>query len=282
MSNSPEAPIIVGFVSDLMFSSRIENVARHLGFQMAWVGSASALGDSPAEAPRETPGESLLGASGALFTRLSQWQPALLIFDLGNGQVPWQRWIPALKASPATRRIPILAYGPHVDQETLERAEGLGADVVLRRSRFAAAMPEMLKTHALLPDYQGAADACQQPLSPLALKGIALHNQGEYFQAHEELEAAWNADQSEGRKLYQGMLQVGIAYLQIQRGNYRGALKMCLRVRQWLAPLPDVCRGVDVARLRQDVNAVHEALLALGPDQLGELDRSLLAPIRFN
>lgn len=264
-----------------MFSSRIENVARHLGFEMAWIGSAAALGELPADGPRETPGESLLGASGALFTQISRWQPALLIFDLGNQQVPWRRWIPALKASPATRRIPILAYGPHVDQETLTAAEEMGADVVLRRSRFAASLPEMLKTYAVTPDFAGAADACREPLSPLALSGIALHNQGEYFLAHGRLEDARNEDPSEGRKLYQGMLQVGIAYLQIQRGNYRGAVKMCLRVRQWLAPLPAVCRRVDVAQLRRDVDAVHQALLALGPERLPELDKALLAPIRL-
>jgi len=83
------------------------------------------------------------------------------------------------------------------------------------------------------------------------------------------------------RDLYRAILQVGIAYYQIERGNYRGALKLLLRVQQWLAPLPDRCRGVNVARLHQDVRAVHDALVELGPERLDELDRSLLQPLSY-
>jgi len=48
------------------------------------------------------------------------------------------------------------------------------------------------------------------------------------------------------RELYRAILQVGIAYYQIERGNHRGALKMLLRSVQWLAMLPDRCQGIDV------------------------------------
>ncbi|MFQ5435106.1 MAG: hypothetical protein ACE5FD_09550 [Anaerolineae bacterium] len=34
--NSDPAPLIIGFVTDLMFTSKIENVARHLGFRLDW------------------------------------------------------------------------------------------------------------------------------------------------------------------------------------------------------------------------------------------------------
>jgi hypothetical protein len=86
-------------------------------------------------------------------------------------------------------------------------------------------------------------------------------------------------DDGPGRDLYRGILQVGIAYYQIEKGNYRGAVKMLLRVRQWLDPLPDVCRDVDVAKLRADVQRVHEALIALGPDRVGDFDRGLFGTI---
>jgi hypothetical protein len=56
---------------------------------------------------------------------------------------------------------------------------------------------------------------------------------------------------------------------------------MFLRVRQWLFPLPDHCRGIDIAQLRQDVFVAHEALIGLGPDRIGEFDRSLFKPILF-
>jgi predicted metal-dependent hydrolase len=122
---------------------------------------------------------------------------------------------------------------------------------------------------------------CQAPLSEMARQGLRLYNQGEYFEAHEALEAAWRQDQTPGRELYQGILQVGIAYLQIERGNYIGALKMFLRARQWLDPLPDQCRGVQVAQLRQDAQRAEAALRALGREWIAEYDRKLFKPVIF-
>ena len=89
------------------------------------------------------------------------------------------------------------------------------------------------------------------------------------------------ADESAGRDLYRGILQVGIAYYQIERGNYRGALKMLLRVRQWLDPLPAICRQVNIARLREDVERVQQALEKLGPEEFSAIDRALFRPIEL-
>jgi hypothetical protein len=82
------------------------------------------------------------------------------------------------------------------------------------------------------------------------------------------------------RELYRAVLQVAVAYLQIERGNYAGAVKMFLRVRQWLAPLPDVCRSLDVAGLRADVERAYARLLELGPKRLDEFDRAMFAQPR--
>jgi hypothetical protein len=48
-------------------------------------------------------------------------------------------------------------------------------------------------------------------------------------------------------EVYRAVLQVAVAYFQIERGNYNGAAKMFLRLRQWIDPLPDYCRGIDIA-----------------------------------
>jgi predicted metal-dependent hydrolase len=281
MSERPGSPLIVAFVSDLMFATRIGNAARGQGFRVEWVESPADLGQSERSPAFETPGESLHGETGQLFARLTRWQPALLVFDLGEVAIPWRIWIAALKGSPATRRMPILCFGPHVDLDKMNEAKRVGADAVLARSRFAADLPNLLLKYARLPDREALSDACSEPLSPLAVEGIALHNQGDYFEAHESLEHAWQADEGPGRDLYRGMLQISVAFLQVERGNFRGAVKMCLRVRQWLDPLPDNCRGVDVAHLRQTVERFQNALEALGPERLGGLDPDLLQPIRY-
>jgi predicted metal-dependent hydrolase len=122
---------------------------------------------------------------------------------------------------------------------------------------------------------------CRLPLSEIAIEGFELYNRGEYFEAHEALEAAWRQDETPGRELYQGILQVGIAYLQIQRENYTGALKMFMRARQRLDPLPDICRGVQVARLRQDAERARAALKAVGREQIAAFDRALFKPVIF-
>jgi predicted metal-dependent hydrolase len=281
MNHEPAPPLLVGFVADLMFTTRIESVAGRLGYAVRWVEQAADIGEVDPTAPPEKPGERLHGREGQLFEKITRWRPALLIFDLNNQAIPWRAWIPALKSSPATRRLPILCFGPHEDVEAMTRARAVGADVVVGRSRFTAALPELIQKHGRVPDYDALQDTCAEPLSELAIKGIELYNQGAYFDAHEELEHAWMADAGPGRDLYRGILQVAVAYLQIERGNYRGAVKMFLRVRQWLDPLPDVCRGVDVAGLRDNARAVHEALLALGPERLAELDRNLIQPVRY-
>ena len=279
MASENKKPIIVGFVSDLLFNVQIENVARHLGFQMQWIERASDLAPAEPGAPGESPGELLHGQGGALFSKISQWQPALLLFDLSNNDVPWRHWIASLKSSPATRRIPVLCFGAHVDTNAFQDARKMGADTVVARSRFSSAMPNLLQQNARRWDQIALQEACSEPLADLATKGIAMFNDGHFYKCHDFLEEAWMADNSAGRDLYRGILQVGIAYYQIERGNYRGALKMLLRVRQWLEPLPDICRQVNVARLRDDVERVNRALEALGPEGMSAIDRDLFRQI---
>lgn len=279
MSNLDTQPLILAFVSDLMFTTRINNVVRHIGFAIEWIEQADELGQPTQKKLR--PGESVNGREGNLFTRVTDKQPALLLFDLTNSHIPWQKWIPILKSSPATRRIPIMAFGPHEDVATMQEAKRVGADFVYGRSRFTADMPTLLQNHARIPDTSALTDTCQQPLPDLVVSGIEMFNQGHYYKCHDDLEAAWMADKTPGRNLYRGILQVAIAYYQIERGNYRGAVKMLLRVHQWLDPLPDICRRVNVADLRQNARSVQDALQTLGPDNIADFDKSLFKPVQY-
>jgi CheY-like chemotaxis protein len=270
-------PLLVGFVADLMFMSQIERVTAQLGWRVEWVADSAEFGKDSTSL--ESPGEPIYGQSAALVDSLSAWQPALIVIDLDNDAVPWRRWLPIIKSSPATRRLPVLAFGAHVNSEMLESARQRGADQVVGRSRFSSAMPELFTKLARTHDGVAAEDACRQPLHPDAVQGIALFNAGDYYEAHHGLEAAWNADEGVGRDLYRAILQVAVAYLQIERRNYRGAIKMFLRVRQWLSPLPDECRGVDVAQLKLDAETAHAALLALGESGIADFNHTLFKPV---
>ncbi len=127
-----------------------------------------------------------------------------------------------------------------------------------------------------------AAQACTGPLHPLALVGLKLFNQGEYFEAHEALEIAWREDLTPIRDVYRSILQVGVGYYHILRGNYTGALKMFQRCRYWLAPFPDHCRGINLARLRADYQEIEKYLLELGPDHIHDFDPHRLKPIEYS
>lgn len=122
--------------------------------------------------------------------------------------------------------------------------------------------------------------ACSGVLHPMAVKGIELFDNGHYWDAHEALEAAWRDERGPARYLYQGILQVGIVYLQIERNNFIGMAKMFERCKKWLRPWPNHCRGVDVAQLRADVAAAVAAASKLGPGNLAGFDRSLFKKVK--
>lgn len=281
MSDPRPNPLLLGFVADLMFVSKIEQAASYLGFAVRWVENADQIAPASPDVPWRQPGEHLVGRGAALLAALVEWQPALIVVDLSNDQVPWRRWVPLIKSAPATRRFPVICFGSHVDVETMQAAKSAGADAVLARSRFASDLPGLIQKYAHIPDWEALESACAGPLSELAVRGLEEFNRGEYFESHELLEEAWNEDDSAARELYRAVLQVAVAYLQIERRNFRGAVKMFLRMRQWLDPLPETCRGIDVGQLRRDAEAVHQALLDLGPDRLAEFDRRLFKPVVY-
>jgi len=118
------------------------------------------------------------------------------------------------------------------------------------------------------------ADRCQAPLPEDVVRGIEEFNAGQYFEQHETLERAWRVEPRPVRDLYRGILQIGLALYQIERGNVRGAIKMFERAFHWLEPFRPACRGVDVDRLLAESRAVYEEVRQLGAEHIGEFDRS--------
>jgi uncharacterized protein len=278
---SANVSVILGFVTDLLFASKIEGAAKLLDFQTAWfeLDEQTTVSGSSTSAPQLA--EHVTGPGYVLLERITLLHPVLIIFDLSDTIFPWRDWLPLIKTAPATRRIPIIAFGPHVDSEKLKVARSAGADLVLARSAFAKELPQILQRMARLPDLPGITSACKESLSPLAIRGLEEFNRREYFQAHETLEEAWKQEESVGRELYRAIIQVAVAYLQIERNNYRGALKMLLRVRQWIDPLPEICRGVGIAGLRADIALVHAELIRIGMQGIQDFDRSLMKPVIY-
>ena len=276
-----ENPLIIAFVGDLYFTSRIESVAQNLGFRVSWFDRAEQLMNVVPGTSDPRSLEHPAGQKPDVLDYITLYHPALILFDLNNNEVPWRDWIILIKTSPATRRIPVVCFGSHMDVVAMKAARAAGAEAVVARSKFVKSLDEMILKYARRIDSIALRDACRQPLSETAVHGLELFNRGEYFEAHEVLEAAWNLDDSPAKELYRAVLQVAVTYYQIERGNYRGVMKMFLRLRQWIDPLPDECRGVNVAQLRQDMLRVREAVIALGPGRISEFNRSLFRPVVF-
>ncbi|MFK7804268.1 MAG: DUF309 domain-containing protein [Anaerolineae bacterium] len=233
------------------------------------------------KATKNRPGEPTEGADANIFAAIVELQAAIILIDLDNPAVNWKKWMPILKSSPATRRSPIIVWSETLNSDSKTVARSRGAEVAVTKEVFMRDVAKIISKKALIVDHVGIKNACAEPLAPLALKGLELFNKKEYFDCHEELEHAWNADKGPARELYRGVLQVAVAYLQIERGNYNGAIKMLMRVKQWLDPLPDTCRGIDVSKLRQDADAVYQQLKELGRDRLDEFDQSTFQPVSY-
>lgn len=116
---------------------------------------------------------------------------------------------------------------------------------------------------------------CNESPPPLLRQGVDEFNRGAYFAQHETLEQLWRAERREVRRLYQGILQIGVACYHIQRGNYHGAVSMLTRGVGYLTPFAPRCQGVDVAALVHAARRMLGEVERLGPARLREFDWTL-------
>jgi uncharacterized protein len=221
-------------------------------------------------------------ATADVVAYLTAQQPRLIVIELNSPGLDWEAWIMSAKVSPATRKMPVLAIGPDIPGIGLHpRARKAGADVVVEPGAFAQDAAALIAKHARPDESAEILRQSQLPLPELAQKAIAEFNARDFWEQHETFEHVWKDEPGPIRQMYQGILQVGVAYLQIQRKNFVGARKLFQRARQYLGVLPDVSQGVDIRQLRDDAQAAQEALEALGPERVAEFPDALFKPIRL-
>lgn len=118
---------------------------------------------------------------------------------------------------------------------------------------------------------------CELPVQ--AREAIDLFNRGDYYTQHDLLEALWRDTDSPVRELYRAVLQLGIAYYQVQQGNWRGAMKMVNRSLRWIHLLPDVCQGIDVVALRRNALHLRQTLRALRDGDISTISKDVFRPV---
>ena len=124
-------------------------------------------------------------------------------------------------------------------------------------------------------------DWCQEAPPPLLIEGIAQFNRGEFFEQHETLEDLWRAETRDVRRLYQGILQIGVAVYHIRRLNHHGAVHMLTRGTAYLRPFAPTCQAVDVEHLITQASEILDAVQHLGKTRLDQFDWSLTPHVRL-
>ena len=248
-------PSVVANGSDLLQTTRLEDVIQQQGGRAVMV---------------ETP--------DALVTAVDYHFPVLVLVDL-NLPGDWASAIQRCKLRPHTKLIPIYAYGSHVETGALAAARRAGADHAWARSKLMGELPTLVARH-LQPPVRYP-DGWDEALPAEAVRGVAEFNAGHYHEQHEHFEAAWIAEPRPIRDLYQGVLQVGLAFLQIELGNWAGTLKMFRRGLPRLRDLPPVCQGIDLASLRAAAEEIHRDVTDLGPTRLAEFDQTRFPKVKM-
>ena len=113
------------------------------------------------------------------------------------------------------------------------------------------------------------------------VEGIRLFNEGEFYACHEAIEHEWHAETRPIRRLYQGILQIGVGFLHALRGNHAGALLLLGDGIEKTVDFAPSCLGIDTGRLAAESQGALERLRMLGPERLGEFDFSTVPGIRF-
>jgi CheY-like chemotaxis protein len=259
MSDLPRATVLA-LTSDIFLVPRLEDAARSLDLALEVMALPEVEAPDVSIHGQIRLTEPLEGNAAGLIRRVAEDPPALILVDLASETRAAHRSIQSLKTSSATRRVPIVAFGPHVESESLTLARDAGADRVVTRGQLQSSLAEILRREARPPDVPAIEEACRQPASATAREGLARLNAGAYFEAHEHLERAVLDDPGAGGTVYRTLLHLAVACLHVERGNWRGAQKMVLRMQPWLVSLPERCRGVNVTDLRRELQALKTLL----------------------
>ncbi len=178
----------------------------------------------------------------------------------GEGDLPWSA---LLRAISGAYRGPLMLEGV------------VGSDV----GRIEAT--RYLLDPMLREVLQEADDVCDAAPPPGVLEGIRLFNEGEYYECHEVIEHEWHAETRPIRRLYQGILQIGVGFLHVKRGNHTGALLLLNDGIEKTSEFGPSCLGIDTGRLAAESQVALEKLRDLGSERLDQFDFADAPQVHF-
>jgi len=78
------------------------------------------------------------------------------------------------------------------------------------------------------------------------------------------------------------VLQVGVGFYHLARGNFRGTVLSISRGLDRLRRLPPVCRGIDVEGLIADATLALQEIHQFGPSRLADFDEHHIPRIAYD
>jgi len=117
--------VVLGFISNIMFTTRIESVVKGLGYQTRWI-------------------DPLMERQSPYIDEINQIKPRLILVDLGISEIQWDVWIKQVKSKPTTQTIPLVCFFSHMDVDVFKSAKNAGADRVFSRSQFFSAIADII------------------------------------------------------------------------------------------------------------------------------------------
>ncbi len=169
----------------------------------------------------------------------------------GDGDLPWPALLRAIAGAGYT--------GPLIVEGRLgpDPASSL-ARVRQRLDPVLAALGRPLETAA-------TGEPLCQGVAPAGLRtGIALFNAQRFYDAHEAIEPEWHAERRPIRRLYQGILQIGIGFHHAQNGNQRGAIALLTDGIAKTGAFIPRCLGIETGQLVAESQACLDQLLSRG------------------
>jgi predicted metal-dependent hydrolase len=91
-------------------------------------------------------------------------------------------------------------------------------------------------------------------------RGVWQFNRGRYFECHETLEEIWLSLRGPSRDFFQGLIQVSVGFLHLDRGNRVGALRTFTRALGRFERYPACYLGLDLVAERARLHSLLSAL----------------------
>ena len=100
------------------------------------------------------------------------------------------------------------------------------------------------------------------------VEGVDHFNAREFWNAHESWETIWLVAASEVEQFLQGLIQLAAAYHHVQRGTYRGAIRLFEAALRRLEPYASGYCDLDRASAEAAARQMRERLISGSVDEI--------------